>query len=102
MDQHRRALDLAFRALNARERTEHELRELLERRAVEREVIEDVVRSLAGEGLVDDEGYARRFADDRRLLDRWGTERIARDLARRGVGDDAIDGALGQVDRADE
>jgi regulatory protein len=102
MDAHRRALDLAFRALNTRERTEQELRAFLERREVERDVIDDVLASLAGEGLVDDAGYAQRFADDRRLLDRWGSERIARDLARRGVDAEAIEGALGGVERADE
>ena len=102
MDEHRRALDKAFKALNTRERTEQELREFLERRAIERDVIDDVVASLRDEGLVDDAGYAQRFADDRRLIDRWGSERIARDLARRGIGVEEIEGALSAVERGDE
>ena len=54
----------------------------------------DVVEALRDEGLLDDAGYARRFAEDRRLIDRWGNERIARDLERRGVARDLVDAAL--------
>src|SRR5436190_6447696 len=91
---HQRTLDLAFRALAARERTEHELRAFLERRRVDPDVIDEVVAAVVAEGLVDDAGYARRFAEDRRLLDRWGNERIARDLVRRGVERELVEQAL--------
>ena len=102
MDQHRRALDKAFKALNARERTEQELSLFLRQRGFEPDVVDDVIASLREEGLIDDAGYAQRFADDRRLLDQWGSERIARDLARRGIGVEEIEGALSAVERGDE
>jgi regulatory protein len=90
----RRALELALRMLNARERTEAELRSSLERRRFESDVVGDVVGTLVAEGLIDDTSYARRFADDRRLLDGWGSERIARDLDRRGIKRELVDEAL--------
>jgi regulatory protein len=99
---HQRALKAALNALNARERTEHELRAFLERRKAEQEVIDDVMAAVRAEGLVDDAGYARRFAEDRRLLDRWGSERIARDLERRGVERELVEQALAGHDREDE
>jgi regulatory protein len=99
---HQRALKAAFNALNARERTEHELRAFLERRRAEPDVIDDVVQAIAAEGLIDDAGYARRFAEDRRLLDRWGNERIACDLARRGIERELVEQALAGHDRDDE
>jgi regulatory protein len=102
VDEQKRALDLAYRAVNARERTEHELRAFLERRRLEAPVIEAAIAEMVNLGFVDDTGYAQRFADDRRLLDQWGSERIARDLARRGVDRDAIEGALSSVERGDE
>ena len=102
MDEQRRAVDLALRAVNARERTEHELRAFLERRRLDAPVIEAAIAEMLNLGFVDDTGYAQRFADDRRLLDQWGSERIARDLARRGVDRDAIEGALSSVERGDE
>jgi regulatory protein len=97
-----RTLKAALNALNARERTEHELRAFLERRKAEQAVIDDVMAAVRAEGLVDDAGYARRFAEDRRLLDRWGSERIARDLERRGVERELVEQALAGHDREDE
>src|SRR3954467_5404997 len=85
MNDHSRALKAALNALNARERTEAEVDAFLRRRGFADEVIGEVIRALREERLLDDAGYARRFAEDRRLLDRWGNDRIARDLARRGV-----------------
>jgi regulatory protein len=99
---HQRAFELALRALNARDRSERELRSFLERRQVESDVIDDVLRAAAAEGLIDDAGYARRFTEDRRLLDRWGNERIARDLVRRGIERELVDQALAGHGRDDE
>jgi regulatory protein len=101
-EERRRAMELALRALNARERTEQELRAFLERRRLDAPVIEGAIAEMVNLGFVDDAGYAQRFAADRRLLDQWGSERIARDLARRGVDRDAIEGALSGVGRGDE
>ncbi|MEA2497419.1 MAG: regulatory protein [Thermoleophilaceae bacterium] len=99
---HQRAFELALRALNARDRSERELRSFLERRQVEPDLIDDVIRAAAGEGLIDDAGYAQRFTEDRRLLDRWGNERIARDLVRRGIQRELIDEALAGHGAEDE
>jgi regulatory protein len=101
-DARQRAFERALKSISVRERTESEVREFLTRRGYEREVIGDVVRSLREEGLVDDAGYARRFAEDRRLIDQWGSDRIARDLARRGIGLELIEGALSGIDTDDE
>ena len=101
-DPRQRAFERALKSISVRERTESEVRDFLTRRGYERDVIGDVVRSLREEGLVDDAGYARRFAEDRRLIDQWGSDRIARDLARRGVGLELIEGALARIDTDDE
>ena len=76
-----RALDLAFRYLSRRERTVAELQE---------------------QGYLDDAGYAQRFAEDRRELDGWGAERIARRLAAVGVGSEEIAVACSARDREGE
>ena len=99
---HQKAIQRALNSLNVRERTGYELRQFLERRSFEPDVIDDVLKALREEGLVDDAGYARRFAEDRRLLDQWGNERIARDLIRRGIDRELVDEALAGHDRRDE
>jgi regulatory protein len=102
VDEQRRALELAMKAMTIRERTEQELRAFLERRRLEAPVIEDALAEMVSLGFVDDAGYARRFAEDRRLLDQWGSERIAGDLARRGIDRATIENALGGIERGDE
>jgi regulatory protein len=87
--------DLAWAALDRRERTEAELRWLLTGKRVEPWVIDEVVGELVEQGYVDDAGYARRFAEDRRRLDAWGAERIERRLLAAGVAPEHIAAALG-------
>ena len=91
-----RALDLAYRAVGRRERTVAELRTCLERKRVGPEEIDAAVTELRGAGLLDDARFAQRFAEDKRELDRWGRERIARDLNRRGVAPDLIEAAVAE------
>jgi regulatory protein len=95
-----RALDLAHRAVGRRERTISELRSLLEQKRVGPDAINAAVAELRAGGLLDDARYARRFTEDKRELERWGSERIARDLHRRGVPPDLIEAAVG--DRSPE
>jgi regulatory protein len=93
-DPRQRAFERALKSISVRERTENEVDVFLRRRGYAGDVIADVVRALRDERLVDDAGYARRFAEDRRLIDQWGSERIARDLERRGVDRELIEQAL--------
>lgn len=101
-ERRQRAVDLAYRAVSRRERTEVELRAALERKDVEPELIDEAVEELQTAGYLDDTGYARRFTEDRRSIDRWGSERIERDLARRGIDAELIAQALAPLGRDDE
>jgi regulatory protein len=83
-----------------RERTVAELRTALERRRVEPDAIDAAVEELSASGFLDDARYAVRFAEDKRELAQWGSERIARELARRGVAAELIDAAL--CDRSEQ
>ena len=89
-----RAVDLAWQAVGVRDRTVSELRAILERKRAEPAAIEAAVAELRQAGNLDDAGYARRFAQDKRTLERWGSERIARDLHRRGVAPEHVQAAL--------
>lgn len=97
-----RAIDLAWRAVAARERTAFELRSYLEGKKIEPAAIDEACRELSQAGFLDDAVYARRFAEDRRSVQRWGSERITRDLLRRGVAPDLVERAVADVGRGDE
>lgn len=96
------ALDLAYRYLSHRDRTTVEVRRHLERKRVEPTTIDDAVAALGEQGYLDDGRYARLFAEDRRTLDAWGSDRIQRRLQALGVGEEHIAAALAAQDAAGE
>ena len=97
-----RAIDLAYKAVARRDLTVAELRDRLMRKHVPPEAIDDAVAELEETGFLDDARYARQFAEDKRELDRWGSDRIATDLRRRGIAPQLIDAAVSSHDRDSE
>lgn len=102
MDDLNRALDFAFRYLGRRDRTVAEVRRHLEAKRVEPSVIDEVIAELHVQGYLDDARYAVRFAEDRRVLDGWGSERIERKLVAVGVAREHIAAAVGAQSGEDE
>jgi regulatory protein len=96
------ALEIGYRHLAKRDRTEAELRRHLAGREVREAMIDAAVQELVRQGSLDDARYARIFAEDRRSLDEWGPQRIERKLLAAGVDGDLVAIALGARDRADE
>jgi len=96
------ALDLAYRYLGRRDRTVLEVRRHLEDKRVEPSAIDAALDALKEAGYLDDARYARRFAEDRRSLDDWGADRIARRLHAAGVSEEDVATALDGHDGGDE
>ena len=69
------------------------------RKRVAPEDIEHAVEELAAAGFLDDARYAERFAEDKRGIEQWGTERIQRDLLRRGVPSQVVEEVVSHRDR---
>jgi regulatory protein len=99
---HQRALQLAWKAVGRREHTLAQLRTYLEGKRAEPEEIEAALAELTEAGVLDDARYARRFAEDKRSLEHWGSERIERELGRRGVDPEYIAAALAGYGREEE
>lgn len=85
----------AYVYLNRRERTVAEMRAHLERAAIKEPDVDATIAELLTLGYLDDARYARVFVQDKRTLEEWGSERIARSLAGHGVERDVIAAALG-------
>jgi len=96
------ARDVAWRALNRRDRTVEEMRTMLAGKRVEPATIDQVVAELTDFGHLDDARYAQRFTEDRRRLDAWGSERIARRLRMLGVAVEHIERASAEAGEGDE
>jgi regulatory protein len=97
-----RARGLAWRSLNKRDRTVNEVGGMLLGKRVEPAVADQVVTELIELGYLDDARYAERFAEDRRRLDAWGSERIARRLRELGVDQESIEAAVAAQDPEEE
>jgi regulatory protein len=100
------ALALAYRHLNRRERTVHELRSHLLEHGVEPELTDAAIEELIDQRYLDDARFARTFAEDKRTLEQWGAERIRRALLARGIDRELLDATLaadtggGELERA--
>lgn len=96
-----RGYAVAYAYLNRRERTVAEVRARLERAEVRADEIDVVIAELLELGYLDDARYARVFTEDKRALEAWGSERIARALRERGVERELIQSALAEVREPD-
>jgi len=96
----------AYAYVDRRERTVAEVRRKLAGAGVEPVAIEDTLDELLELGVLDDARYARLFTEDKRTLEGWGSERIARTLTERGIDRDVVrdavgdDGGEGELQRA--
>jgi regulatory protein len=98
-----RTLADALRLLAHRARARAELGARLAAKGHPEDAIQRTLAQLQERGLLDDEAFARAFVADRRRLNGWGTERIARELARLGADPAAVQTALaGGTGGADE
>jgi regulatory protein len=84
------ALAAAYRYLNKRERTAAEVVRRMRREGFSSETIAQTLAVLHDQGTLDDHRFARLFTDDKRALERWGSERIRRALLQRGVDSDTV------------
>ena len=98
MDDVQKGLDRAFRYLSRRDRTVAEVRAHLLAKETSDSVIDEVVEELRVQGYLDDARYAQRFAEDRRNLDGWGSERIERKLRSLGIEREEVAAALAAQD----
>jgi regulatory protein len=94
------AYELAVRALSHKERSTAELAAWLAERGVDSDDLAAVIDRLSAIGELDDERFARRFAEDKQELAGWGSERVREALLARGVAPEHIEAALGGEDEA--
>ncbi len=90
----REAYERAVEALSHRERTSVELAEWLAERGFAEAEVEAAVGELIEIGELDDQRFARRYAEDKRELRGWGPERIREALLKKGLRGRDVEAAL--------
>ena len=102
------AFEAALGALRRRERTSPELAAWLTERGYTTAEADAAIAALTEAGELDDERFARRYAEDKRELRGWAASRIREALAARGLRPELIEAELGEtgpgseVERASE
>jgi regulatory protein len=95
------AFTLALATIQRRERSVAEVVAWLAERGHQRTAVEDAVNRLIEAGALDDERFARAFAEDKREISGWGSERVAAALRERGIDPELIERACAE-DRGDQ
>ena len=93
-------LDAAARFLEARPRSEAEVRRKLLRLGYRNELVEEAVAKLLVVGYLDDEAFARSWVESRDRAKPRGEHALRRELGQKGVDRALVDGVLD--DRRDE
>ena len=91
------AFEAALAALRRKERGSAELAAWLEKRGYSTEEADAAITELTQAGELDDERFARRYANDKRELRGWAAGRIRNALAARGLSPELIEAAIGDA-----
>lgn len=89
---------LCLRLLTVRARTRAELQERLAKRGYPDDVSAAVLDRLTQVGLIDDEDFAEQWVRSRHVNAGKGKRALAAELRTKGVGNEAIDAALADID----
>jgi regulatory protein len=93
-EQQYQALQYAFLLLSYKARTTNELKQRLARKGLSPDIVSQTLQRLSELKMVDDAGFARRFAEDRIAIGHKGKWRILGELLKRGVAKEHIEEAL--------
>jgi len=93
-EQQYQALQYAFLLLSYKARTTSELKQRLARKGFAPDIVSRTLLRLAELKMIDDAGFARRFAEDRIAIGHKGKWRIRGELIKRGVAKEHIEDAL--------
>ncbi len=94
------ALDKALTHISLGMKTEKEIADYLLKKGYLGDVIEYVLEKMRSYGFADDEAYARGYAEG--AGKKKGKKLIALELRRKGISDEAIEAALGELSGEEE
>lgn len=97
-DQLQKAYDRAIRYLSFRPRSTAEVRRYLADKQYEAEIVEAVVARLTEAGYLNDSDFAHFWVENRQQFRPKGTPALRQELRQRGLDNETIDLALGDLD----
>lgn len=101
-DQEAVARKILLDALTGAARSRHELAERLAKKNVPDDLASRLLDRFTEVGLVDDAAFARSWVESRQRSRGLAPRALAQELRRKGVPDEAVQDALGQIDDGDQ
>ncbi|MDY6834093.1 MAG: regulatory protein RecX [Chloroflexota bacterium] len=95
---HQACLDVAYRYLGYRARSEQEMRLYLQRRCFNDKEVDKVIAELKRSGLIDDADFAKLWTERRQSFNPRGRAMLRLELRRKGVDADIVSQAIEDVD----
>ncbi len=95
------AYERALTFLSYRPRSADEVSRYLVGKQAPEDVIAQVLARLTQAGLLDDRAFARYWVENRESFRPRGTVALRHELRRKGIGDEAIKAAIGDLDETD-
>jgi len=92
----------AIRLLGRRPRSKQETRTYLIRKGYGQQMVNETIKRLEREGFLDDEDFAKRWAESRVISQRKGRRMARMELAAKGVAEEEIEAALAQISDEEE
>lgn len=96
-----KAYDRAINLVSRRPRSEWELQDYLRRKEYEPHLRDVVIEKLRKRGYVNDEDFAKRWVESRRLLKSMSKRRLSQELRQKRISDEVIQQTL-EADETDE
>jgi len=90
------AMKKALKYLSVRLRSEYEMRQYLQQKGYNEDIIEEVIRQLKTYSYIDDYAYAGAFVRDKVNFNPCGSKKIYMELKKRGVSNLCINQALAE------
>jgi regulatory protein len=97
-DDRNRAFDRSVRFLSYRPRSRTEVERYLQGKAIQADVVADVIARLERAGYIDDEAFARFWLENRERFKPRGQRALRYELRQKGVGDEVITRILSEMD----
>jgi len=91
------AIDVALRYLAQRPRSEHEVRQRLQRAGVAEDAVDGVLVQLRQHGLVDDAAFAQYWLEQRQTFRPRGARLLRAELRQHGLASDLVTAAAGEL-----
>ena len=90
--------DVSIKYISVRMRSKKELEEYLKKKKYDQKDIEDTIKRLQSQDLLNDEKFAKSYINDKLYLTNYGLTKIKNDLLKLGVEEYIIDAIVNNID----